>query len=408
MGNTDCKPIKPQMGGARNLYKLMNTQPQYTEQNTINFNRKDLADTLSDRSILDIIHQGGSTQINNIPKRDRFSQLESQKIRNKNSNLIGGHQYSSVSESELSALKNLILMNGGNSCGCGENKVLKGGVLDSATSTFVPNNNDLSQTSIDNLTSSGRNLQATQLSINKLPNSVLDSATSTFVPNNNDLSQTSIDNFTNSKEKLQATSNFSQSDNSAMKRLTNLINIQLGGFDYQVNSTSDLISAFSTSTTSKQPIEYSTLMGGAWGKKKQKGGENSDRIEDDIDESSSSTTESTTTTTKTEENKQSRIEKLRNKEKVRSSSASSTSSSGSTISSTITGSTDSTTNTSSESSIYSTVSGRLGRNNVYLTSATMSDGNYIDAKQFYSSEHGDLYSSDTNYLRHNLNKRRFR
>ena len=46
-------------------------------------------------------------------------------------------------------------------------------------------------------------------------------------------------------------------------------------------------------------------------------------------------------------------------------------------------------------------------NKVYLTS-TMSGGEFIDAKQFYSSENGDLYSSDTNYLRHNLTKRRFR
>lgn len=375
MGNTDCKPIKSQMGGARNLYKLMNTQPQYTEQNTINFNRRDLADTLSDRSILDVIHQGGSKDINNIPKRNRYSQFETQQIKNKNSNLIGGHQYSSVSESELSALKDLIMMNGGNGCGCGENKVLKGGALDSATSTFVPNTIDLSQTSVENYTNQNRNLSATS--------PLLDGG-------------------------LSATSEFSQSSNSAMERLTKLVNIQLGGFDYQVNSTSDLLSAFSTSTSSKQPIDYGTLMGGAWGKKKQKGGEKGDRIEDDIDESSSTTTESTTTDTKENENKQSRIEKLRNKEKVRSSSASSTSSSGSTNSSTITGSTDSTTTSSSESSLYSATSGRLNRNNVYLTSATMSEGNFIDAKQFYSSEHGDLYSSDTNYLRHNLSKRRFK
>ena len=38
----------------------------------------------------------------------------------------------------------------------------------------------------------------------------------------------------------------------------------------------------------------------------------------------------------------------------------------------------------------------------------MSDGNVIDAKQFYSSDYGELYSSETNYLRHNLTKRRFR
>jgi len=38
----------------------------------------------------------------------------------------------------------------------------------------------------------------------------------------------------------------------------------------------------------------------------------------------------------------------------------------------------------------------------------MSESNIVSAKQFYSSDHGELYSSDTNYLRNNINKSRFR
>jgi hypothetical protein len=64
--------------------------------------------------------------------------------------------------------------------------------------------------------------------------------------------------------------------------------------------------------------------------------------------------------------------------------------------------------TSSTTELYSSETSRVKSDRVYLNSATISDGNFIDAKQFYSSDNGNLYSSDTNYLRHNLNKRRFR
>jgi hypothetical protein len=49
-------------------------------------------------------------------------------------------------------------------------------------------------------------------------------------------------------------------------------------------------------------------------------------------------------------------------------------------------------------------------NNILLTSPnndTVSDS-LINAKQFYSSDHGDLYSSSSNFLRNNINKNRLR
>jgi hypothetical protein len=178
MGNSNsgCTPKPAAMhGGAKNLYNLMRAEPYYTEQNTIKFSRHDLANTISDTSILDAIHKGGKK----TSRRERYKEYETQQIKNKNQNFIGGavsdsfnidftsdNKYSTVSEGELSALRNLIqnggcgcggdnvgkatnVMNGG--CGCGENRVLKGGFLNigSATSSasIYGNVADLSATS---------------------------------------------------------------------------------------------------------------------------------------------------------------------------------------------------------------------------------------------------------------------
>jgi hypothetical protein len=49
-------------------------------------------------------------------------------------------------------------------------------------------------------------------------------------------------------------------------------------------------------------------------------------------------------------------------------------------------------------------------NNLLLTSpnsATRSDS-LVNAKQFYSSENGDLYSSESNFLRNNISRNRIR
>ena len=242
------------------------------------------------------------------------------------------------------------------------------------------------------------------------------SATSTvnFGEFNNNLSATSdINNTANNTIGLSATSTLSGGSpqvDSAMDRLQKLAQVQFGGFnDFGgANSTSDLISAFSNSDISSLsgPVNYSNIIGGAWDNKMS-------RTEETEKVSSSTKTESSTTLTGGSE--MSRINKLKSAStsSKRSKKASSTSSDGSSITSSITGSSDSSSvsgsssnSSSSSSTLYSANSGTM-TNKVYLTS-TMSGGEFIDAKQFYSSENGDLYSSDTNYLRHNLTKRRFR
>ena len=434
MGNSNsgCAPKPSMHGGAKNLYNLMRAEPHYTEQNTIKFSRHDLANTLSDTSILDAIHKGGKK----TSRRERYKEYETQQIKNRNQNFIGGaltdsisidftsdNKYSTISEGELSALRNLIVQNGGGcgcgddkvitgghvctnvmnggGCGCGENTVLKGGFLNigSATSSASVYGNvaDLSITSNAN-------------------NTMNNSATSTvnFGEFNNNLSATSdINNTANNTIGLSATSTLSGGSpqvDSAMDRLQKLAQVQFGGFnDFGgANSTSDLISAFSNSDISSLsgPVNYSNIIGGAWDNKMS-------RTEETEKVSSSTKTESSTTLTGGSE--MSRINKLKSAStsSKRSKKASSTSSDGSSITSSITGSSDSSSvsgsssnSSSSSSTLYSANSGTM-TNKVYLTS-TMSGGEFIDAKQFYSSENGDLYSSDTNYLRHNLTKRRFR
>jgi hypothetical protein len=431
MGNSNsgCPQKSSMHGGAKNLYNLMRAEPYYTEQNTIKFSRNDLANTLSDRSILDAIHKGGKRS----SRRERYKEYETQQIKNRNQNVIGGalsdsinidftsdHKYSTVSEGELSALKNLIqtggcgcgdekvltgghicknVMNGG--CGCGENRVLKGGFLNIGSVT--------SDASVYG--------NVADLSVTSDLNNTNNSATSTvnFGASNNNLSATSDVNYTsNNTMGLSATSTLSGGSpqiDSAMNRLQKIAEIQFGGFaDFGgvTNSTSDLLSAFSNSDISSVsgPVNYSNIIGGGWNNKMS-------RTEETEKQSSSSKTESSTTNTDKKE--MSRINKLNSDStnSKRSKKASSTSSDGSSITSSVTGSSDSSSasgsssnSSSSSTTLYSEHSGTI-TNKVYLTS-TMSGGEFIDAKQFYSSENGDLYSSDTNYLRHNLTKRRFR
>ncbi len=434
MGNSNsgCTRQPSMHGGARNLYNLMRAEPQYTEQNTIKFSRHDLANTLSDTSILDAIHKGGKK----TSRRERYKEYETQQIRNRNQNLIGGaisdsinvdftsdHKYSTVSEAELSALRNIIQQNGGGcgcgdekviakggnimngGCGCGENTVLRGGFLNigSATSSASVYGNvaDLSATSnvnntINNTINEGSATSSANISAFGNPNNL--SATSNGTAANG-LSATST---------LSSLSGGSPQVDSAMDRLQKLADVQFGGFNNNANSTSDLISAFSNSDLSSfsGAVNYSNIIGGGWNNKMS-------RTEETEKASSSTKTESSTTITGGSE--MSRINKLKSvsTSSKRSKRASSTSSEGSSITSSITGSSDSSSVTgssidssSSSTTLYSANSGSM-TNKVYLTS-TMSGGEFIDAKQFYSSENGDLYSSDTNYLRHNLTKRRFR
>ena len=465
MGNSSSSPTgcntKQQYGGKR-LYKMIKEQQSLTEENTINFRRNDIQNTLSDRSIIEVMHRDGFRV--NAPSRDRYTGLETQKLKNKNSNIIGGNNsVSSVSIDELSAIKNLVMNGGG--CGCGENTVLNrngqyggcgcgngngpklnGGFNDSATSSFMPQTMDLSATSITNNELNGDSAtssfmpQTMDLSATSITNNELNggSATSSFMPQTMDLSATSITNNNNDLTGGSVTSSFMpntialsatsvtansvnsiNSNQSGMNRLLKIAEVQFGGNDESEfnlntkhNSTSELINALSlTSESNRQPHDYSNIVGGAWGnKKQQRGGENINK--DDINESSSSSTQSTTESVK-ETLKRLSTPKVSS---TRSKTASSTSSEGTSDSSFSISSTHSSSSLNSSSSSisrksspYSANVGSIsGGNNIYLATESMSGGNFIDAKQFYSSEHGDLYSSDTNYLRHNINKRRFR
>lgn len=352
MGNSTSMP---RQHGGRKLYKMMKYQPSY--EDTINFKRQDLQDTLSSRSIVDIIHKGGVRV--NAPNRDRYSSLETQKTKNDSPNMIGGN----VSENDLSAIKNLIMMGGG--CGCGENTVIKqNGGANSITSTFAPQTLNLSATS----------------------------------------------------------ASFNMSD-SAMNRLVKVAHLQFGGEDDidvepKYNTTSELINALSLSNSNRQPMNYSNINGGQKGgneeeikddEKKDDDKKKENKENNDIDEIDGSPSESTTT----EESPESTLKRIETADKVRSNKASSTSSSdsssviGSMSSSTTVNSTSSTASSSKSSPYGATIKSVSGGNNIYIATESMNNNNFIDAKQFYSSDAGELYSSDTNYLKNNIHKRRF-
>jgi hypothetical protein len=111
-------------------------------------------------------------------------------------------------------------------------------------------------------------------------------------------------------------------------------------------------------------------------------------------------------------------DKHANKEKKHSKKSSDSSSSTMTISGSTSTNSTSKSGSSSATSISSSETpneaiakvGMARFNNILLTSPnndTVSDS-LINAKQFYSSDHGDLYSSSSNFLRNNINKNRLR
>jgi hypothetical protein len=465
MGNSDSKP-KSQKKENKKLYNLLKVHSDYNND-TINFSRKDLVDTLSDSSFNELIQAGGD-RLKNVPKRDRYSKYETQQIKNHNQNLLGGNQFSSVSEEEMNGLRNLVLHGAG--CGCGENNVLKlegGGNLSeansssynpinsitmtesynmrgagcgdagncSATSSYMPSQiaGDLSATSSDE--SKGKMKRPVDGSVRPVDGS----ATSSYMPSQvGDLSATSSDGSIGKMKKPvdgSATSSYmpsqvgdlsatSVSDRNTVQQVkkngNTLTNLLLGGgLNYSIAS-----SSISTISRSETGVKYHDLIGGF-----QNGGQEDDDAKSDFDESPSTTTTESTTTEGTEntentestassaKDKQSRLERLSTasksqSSKTRSVKSSSTSSSGTTYSSSSSSTSfDSTTSnhssdTSTSSKSSTSAESKVSRN-IYL-STSMSGGNVIDAKQFYSSDNGALYSSDTNYLRHNLTKRRFR
>ena len=484
---TDTKPKNN-----TRLYNLLNVQSDYnTEHNTINFSRRDLVNTLSDRSILDVMHAGGDGKLKNRPSRDRYSQYESQKIRNNNQNLIGGHldQFSSVSEAELNGLKKLVMNGAGHlsgKCNCGENSVLNlnggghdlsssynplnsmtmsdsiqqgqfggdcGSVNNSATSSYMPSQIGsalMSATSVSDaaLNQNSVNNSATSSYMPSQNGSALMSATSVSSASSSNTLVASADSVNSNIARLQRLSSvlnggnldaLSASSVSSMSTVSRTMENQMNGGALNTSSSSmstvsrtienvmnggalnTSSSSMSTvSRTSENAINYNDLIGGA----------GDDTVTDGKSSSSTTSTESTTTKTNTETNTEtgtetestvkhteSRLNRLSNASKSdsRSSRASSTSSSdtsGDSSSSSTPGS-GSSSSTSYRSSDSSSTSSRSTTENATVTQqkyvlSSMSEGNVIDAKQFYSSDYGELYSSENNYLRHNLTKRRFR
>jgi hypothetical protein len=490
----------------------------YSEQNTINFSRKDLLNTLSEDTFANIIHKGGNKKdrVKEIPTRNRYKEYEGFKATKKQA---GGNNdvYSTVSEREMNVLRDMITFrqNGG-ACSCGENRVLEGGCgcgqtsvfvpakthkrtqkggVDSATSPMMPGMTDIqpSATSpdmpanveVDSATSTMMpgmtDVQPSATSPDMPANVEVDSATSTMMPGMTDVqpsatspmpanvevdsaTSTMMPGMTNvqpstTSPDMQAESvssnmtvvqaevseNTKQTQNKVFKALKHL---NLDGENNEgildggarSDSTSNLIRnikatlSYSNSQTTPQAINYSKLLGGA----------ESESANLDIDKSSSTTTSSSTTYgTESDKTKSEKSDKTvtqstttestntgtdtnsmslpsrsgrslsrdskSTQSSTKSSSKSSSSSSCSTSSCTSSKSSkSSSTSTSSSSSSYGPAIGKYERNVNYLSTSGMSDSNIISAKQFYSSDHGELYSSDTNYLRNNINKRRFR
>ena len=178
MGNSESKP-KSQKKDNKKLYNLLKVHSDFNND-TINFSRKDLLNTLSDSSFNELIQAGGGDRLKNVPKRDRYSKYETQQIKSHNQNLLGGNQFSSVSAEEMNGLRNLVLHGAG--CGCGENNVLKleGGSRRNMTESSSYNPiNSITMTESYNMHGAG-----------------CGSATSSYMPSQvaGDLSATSIDN----------------------------------------------------------------------------------------------------------------------------------------------------------------------------------------------------------------------
>ena len=207
---------------------------------------------------------------------------------------------------------------------------------------------------------------------------------------------------------------------SATSTITNSANIAVGG-------------AAEVSSTSSLPINYSNILGGAKNKKNKETKEKEDKSsssstpghldrEMEYDQDASSTSSSPSTGGSTSElaralaetdNSTTRKELSRISAKSKSKgtdSSSSASSSNTSSTSTVSTKDSSSSHTTSESVTPENVM-RIGRatNNYMLSSpVSVSANDVVNVKQFYSSESGELYSSNSNYLRNNISKNRLR
>ena len=199
----------------RHINNLANTYSnpfKSLDTDTVGFSHRDLETTTLSDITIDPLAGGVRDQINKYPSRDRYTKYEFafKKTVNKglpkdNENKEGGaYQYSSVSENDLNALRNIILSDNqsGGGCGCeGEQTNIKR-LNDSATSTMMTAQmgGDFSATSVTQSQKSNQNNTATSTIMTAQMGGVY-SATSDSTFNINSQSQTEIiSNISNSND----------------------------------------------------------------------------------------------------------------------------------------------------------------------------------------------------------------
>ena len=432
----------------------------------------DTVSALDLNSVFELHGGSKNINLNNMPSRNRYSEYTTTKTMNINMNggsrggVIGG--YSSTSEGDLSIIKGMILgrQSGGtcgspvpppttpltqkeSGCGCETGSVLNGGGFDlgkilskqmtaslTDSSSYNPlNSMDLTSENMygGNVTSSTYSLSATSSDMAGGYNNSIVSATSSvnFTQNGGNAKSSSIFSATSPFAMTQNGGNLSATSPYAMSQMK-------GG---NLSTTSESV----TSVTSSLPINYDSLIGG---KKKNKGNKKDGKgkkekasdssstqesessgkllMMEDMDASSSSTgseseddsdaviaraLRSDAPSEKTRALQRFSSEKPVKKNKTKDSPSESSGSSG-----TSTNSSESKSTSSNSVSSSSTDGEAIAKVNSYKyanlivtspNSASISDS-LINAKQFYSSENGELFSSDSNFLRNNINKNRLR
>jgi len=454
---------------SRNTAQVYNVAPQYTDHQTINFSRNDLIGTISALSISPLSTSelvGGG-----IPRRDRYSQYESSVKPSKQSGGGSGvTTFSSVSSTDLNDIKNMIIGGGGDGqCGCetqmcgggsessynplnsmssqsfmhgGSDKCgttsfqsltafsatspMAGGSVNSATSPMSSFNNNvmLSATSpmaggsVNSATSpmAGGSVNSATSPMSSFNNNVMFSATSPMAGGN--ITNYNVPNITSDSFQLTGLSSSEQAGGSIYSPTSDLSQLQGGAL---------------SSSTSSIPIKYSDIMGGAKkgksGKKDNKksssssGSSEAGQHEPKDDMEASSSTSSSTVTEEggsseelaraladTDNSTKRELQRISDKSKSKRSSSSCNSATTSSTMSSSTSSNSVTSNTSCRSSSSSHGIVTKGFNNYVLSSSavSVSDNNLVNVKQFYSSDHGDLYSSESNFLRNNISKSRLR
>jgi len=198
---------------------------------------------------------------------------------------------------------------------------------------------------------------------------------------------------------------------------------QIGGELFSATSNTGYQQGGLNSPTSSIPIKYSTILGGTKENNKKEKSSSSSSSSKNLDNDDDASSESSTTIsiseedslaralrrqdTQSPERSMSRSSSRKTKSKSKHDSSSTASSSNTSSTSTVSSKSSSSSNTTSSGS--STVySGTIPRQTNYVYSTSGASDSVVNVKQFYSSEHGDIYSSDSNFLRNNISRNRLR